>query len=257
MLDEIRRLEILGDALAVGVRMDEKGSSTQISIKSKEDFETSRTRREMRSLAASSSSGVMEPPKPRPLVRAATNARLVTKHDDIQEQIAHMRAKLPGYIRKLIAGYEMRVYWFEVVECARKLVLVGIPCFFEPGTTPQLVFGMLCSVISLQIYSDLKPFEKVWDDRLSQVCQLQIFVSLLAELYLSYAPDSVFVSWVLLMFLLGTGLLAVFTEDFVREELEKQWSYWSRWRISRHSPSEDGQVAQIVHPPVAADVIST
>ena len=68
--------------------------------------------------AGQATPAVSEPATPkRKLERAATNARLATKHDDIQEQISHMHAKLPGYIRKLIAGYEMRVYWFEVAEC--------------------------------------------------------------------------------------------------------------------------------------------
>ena len=60
-------------------------------------------------------------------------------------------------------------------------------------------------------------------DTLPQACQLQIFVNLLAELYLSYAPNSTAVSVVLLIFLFMTGLVALATEDFVRGELEKGW----------------------------------
>ena len=104
---------------------------------------------------------------------------------------------------------------------ARKLVLVGIPCFFEPGTTPQLIFGMLCSVISLLLYSQYAPFEEIWDNRLSQVCQLQIFVNLLAELYITYSPNSTAVSVVLFAFLAFTGLVALGSEDFVRTCLGK------------------------------------
>ena len=30
----------------------------------------------------------------------------------------------------LLRPYELRVYWFEIVECVRKVALVGIPVFF-------------------------------------------------------------------------------------------------------------------------------
>ena len=34
---------------------------------------------------------------------------------------------LPGYLKKLISGYELRCYHFEIFESFRKLALVGVP----------------------------------------------------------------------------------------------------------------------------------
>ena len=34
-----------------------------------------------------------------------------------------------GDLAKLTGGYEMRAYWFEVFECARKICLIGLPIF--------------------------------------------------------------------------------------------------------------------------------
>ena len=168
-LDEIRRLEMQGEALAQGVRLDEQGRATDMAIKARQDFDsnrsvTSRHRQKVRlqvverntsfsseascsspacsspayplsatsaayphSVMSEQSAGTSEPTTPRTLERANTNAKLATKHDDIQDQITHMHAKLPGYIRKLIAGYEMRVYWFEVAECGTRRQIIVTP----------------------------------------------------------------------------------------------------------------------------------
>ena len=39
-----------------------------------------------------------------------------------------MGVVLPESVLKLTEAYEMRVYWFEIVECFRKLALTGMPC---------------------------------------------------------------------------------------------------------------------------------
>ena len=35
-------------------------------------------------------------------------------------------------MQKLTSGYEYRIYWFELFETVRKVLLVGVPCVF-PG----------------------------------------------------------------------------------------------------------------------------
>ena len=56
--------------------------------------------------------------------------------------------KLPEAVLKLTEGYELRVYWFEIVECGRKLALTGMPVWFEMGSVAQLTFGMLICFFS-------------------------------------------------------------------------------------------------------------
>ena len=40
---------------------------------------------------------------------------------------------LPGFVKKLISGYELRCFHFEIFESFRKLALVGAPIAFPPG----------------------------------------------------------------------------------------------------------------------------
>jgi len=95
---------------------------------------------------------------------------------------------LPLYFKKIIGPYELRVYWFEVVECIRKVLLVGLPVFFRPGTPEQLVLGLIICFISFGAYMQLSPFAKSAHDLMSQLCQFQIFFALLAGVVLKTDP---------------------------------------------------------------------
>ena len=45
--------------------------------------------------------------------QGAPSAQNVTAHDKAL-------AALPGYFKKLIGGYEIRAFWFEIFECAKQ-----------------------------------------------------------------------------------------------------------------------------------------
>ena len=73
--------------------------------------------------------------------------------DTLQAQEDKLRSELPDYVQKLIQGYELRVYYFELFECARKLAIVCAPVFFEPsGSTAQLTFGLCMCFLTFGAY---------------------------------------------------------------------------------------------------------
>ena len=95
-----------------------------------------------------------------------------------------------GGLPKLTGGYEMRVYWFEIFECVRKICLVGLPVFVEPGSSAQLIVGLLVCFISYGMYASYEPYVKDSDDWLSKVCQLSLFFSLVSSIALKLESDS-------------------------------------------------------------------
>jgi len=80
-------------------------------------------------------------------VGKAPKQRRATHRDEAKDTLegleareAALKATLPSYILTLTAqsGYSARVYYFEIVECARKLLIVCVPVIFESGTTAQV-----------------------------------------------------------------------------------------------------------------------
>ena len=68
-----------------------------------------------------------------------------------------------GGLAKLTAAYEMRVYWFEVFECVRKICLLGLPIIFEHGSAAQLIMGLLVCFISSGMYASYEPYVEASD----------------------------------------------------------------------------------------------
>ena len=98
-----------------------------------------------------------------------------------------LKRKLPDYVQKLILGYELRTYYFELIECFRKLAIVCLPVFFQPsGSVSQLIFGLLVCFLTFGAHMVYAPYIEDNDDRLAQLCQVQIFFSLLVSIALKY-----------------------------------------------------------------------
>eukprot|EP00964_Phaeocystis_antarctica_P046102 scaffold26581_cov60-Phaeocystis_antarctica.AAC.6 len=94
-----------------------------------------------------------------------------------------------GGITKLTDGYELRVYWFEVFECVRKICLIGLPIFIDPGSSAQLIAGLLVCFMSYGMYASYEPYVEKSDDQLSKVCQVSLFFSLVSSIALKMEPD--------------------------------------------------------------------
>ena len=107
------------------------------------------------------------------------------EHEDVTE-----RAALPSSISKLLKGYELRACWFEVFECVRKLAVACLPVFFQPsGSASQLLFGLMVCFVCFGAYVHFDPFEDRGNDAVAQLCQVQIFFSLLSSVALSFSDD--------------------------------------------------------------------
>ena len=107
------------------------------------------------------------------------------EHEDRAE-----RAALPSSVSKLLTGYELRVCWFEMFECVRKLAVACLPVFFQPsGSASQLLFGLMVCFMCFGAYVHFDPFEDRGNDAVARLCQVQIFFSLLSSVALSFSDD--------------------------------------------------------------------
>jgi hypothetical protein len=84
----------------------------------------------------------------------------------------------------------MEVYWLEVFECVRKICLIGLPIFVEPGSSAQLIVGLLVCFISYGMYASYEPYIKDSDDWLAKFSQVSLFFSLVSSIALKVESDS-------------------------------------------------------------------
>ena len=86
----------------------------------------------------------------------------------------------------LITPYAQRVYWFEVVEVFRRLMLSGVLILFGSGSVKQVIIACFLCLISLKIFFYYSPFESPEDDVLFEVSTWQLFLILWIGLCLRF-----------------------------------------------------------------------
>jgi hypothetical protein len=111
----------------------------------------------------------------------------VVKHiKELEKEEEELEAGLPEYVKKLIGGYKRRDAHFEIFECFRKLALVCMPVWFEPGSVAQLIFGLMVCFVTFGAYTAWAPFAEERANVLAQACQVQIFFALCSAIALSF-----------------------------------------------------------------------
>jgi len=130
-------------------------------------------------------------PSSRPSGRGSGELAAIAEVLQLKKREEALRAGLPDYVQKLILGYELRTYYFEIIECFRKLAIVCLPVFFRPsGSVGQLIFGLLVCFLTFGAHMLYSPYIEDENDRLAQLCQVHIFFSLTSSIALKYDPTT-------------------------------------------------------------------
>ena len=80
--------------------------------------------------------------------------------------------------------YKPSVFYFEVIECIRRVVLAGVVVFFNPNTTSQIAVTLTLAFIFVVISESLDPYVSKWDTWLSRIGHVVVFASVYVALLL-------------------------------------------------------------------------
>ena len=81
----------------------------------------------------------------------------------------------------------------QVFECLRKIALIGVPVLMDPGSTSQMVVGLIICFVTFGMYAAFAPYADPRDQLLSNICQTQTFFMLSISLVVAAHPNSVFI----------------------------------------------------------------
>eukprot|EP00003_Mantamonas_plastica_P009012 TRINITY_DN181_c0_g1_i10.p1 TRINITY_DN181_c0_g1~~TRINITY_DN181_c0_g1_i10.p1 ORF type:complete len:1409 (-),score=447.00 TRINITY_DN181_c0_g1_i10:642-4868(-) len=103
----------------------------------------------------------------------------------------------------LYIGYNLKTYYWEIVEMMRKLVIASVLVFVARGLPSQLVVGMLVNLTALLFHERLQPYEEKSDHDLQYNALLQLFMTLfgglLLKVQISKEPNDIILFGVLLV----------------------------------------------------------
>ena len=121
----------------------------------------------------------------KPDKRVEAEAALVASK--LGSDIALARRKADGsikFISFLFSAYSPRCWYYEIVECARRLLLTGMLVFYKDGSNTQIVVALVLAFGSLMVLSETKPYIDPLDNRLAVMALWVTILTLLASLML-------------------------------------------------------------------------
>ena len=78
----------------------------------------------------------------------------------------------------LHGSYRRSCYWWELMECSRKFLLLGVACVVVPGTLLQLVLGETIALVYLVLQMQARPFLALSDGFFAMGCSFCLVVFL-------------------------------------------------------------------------------
>jgi hypothetical protein len=114
---------------------------------------------------------------------SATSDSVAAEVKELQVEEASLRAELPSFIRSLSGnGYSKSCFYFEIVECFRKLLIVCVPVIFEVGSQHQRFFALLVTFGSTCAYAIFMPYAELKSNYYALMAQAVIFFNLISSL---------------------------------------------------------------------------
>ena len=76
-----------------------------------------------------------------------------------EERPRILKPKLRSYVRNLTDLYDLRVPWWEAVECVRKVVILGVAVLLGQGSLAQLSVMLLVTLSFAIFYVEVAEVE--------------------------------------------------------------------------------------------------
>ncbi len=73
--------------------------------------------------------------------------------------------------------YKNQYWYWEVIECYRRIILTSILSIINPGSSLQSIAAVMCSLFFIKLYSNYSPYASTNDNILAEIGQFQVFLT--------------------------------------------------------------------------------
>lgn len=87
-------------------------------------------------------------------------------------------------ISDLWQPYKRSVFFYEVIECGRRVLLTGVVVFIYPNTAAQIAVTLMMAFVFFVVSEILAPYESRWDTWLNRIGHAVVYVSMYDALLL-------------------------------------------------------------------------
>ncbi|CAM9133326.1 unnamed protein product [Ectocarpus sp. 8 AP-2014] len=113
-------------------------------------------------------------------------AELLFKNRDVLKDEDPDREEPPRVksISNLWEPYKPAVFYYEVIECFRRVLLAGVVVFIYPNTAAQIAVTLLIAFAFALLSEGLAPYASRWDAWISRIGHIVVFLSMYVALLL-------------------------------------------------------------------------
>ena len=96
----------------------------------------------------------------------------------LREQASNAPTDKIRMTKMLWQSYEERCWWWEVIECVRRLALTGALVFVAPDSVSQVAWAIVVSQMTLLLNFYFTPYEETEDDIVANLAGVVVSVFL-------------------------------------------------------------------------------
>ena len=109
---------------------------------------------------------------------------LVQNRAVLQDGLGREDSESTQSFSNLWKPYKPSVFYYEVIECGRRVLLTGAVVFIYPNTSAQIAVTLMIAVFFGMVSEGLAPFASRWDTWISRMGHVVVYVSMYVALLL-------------------------------------------------------------------------
>lgn len=109
---------------------------------------------------------------------------LVRNRALLKDELRREEASATKPTSNLWKPYKPSLFYYEVIECARRVMLTGLVVFIYPNTAAQIALTLVMAFIFAIVSEVLRPYLSRWDAWLNRIAQVTVFLSMYLALLL-------------------------------------------------------------------------
>ena len=153
----------------------------------------------------------------------------------------------------LFDPYKPEYWYFEIIETIRRLLMTGVLSVIEPGSYPQLSYGLSLSIFFTILFSFLKPYHSRKDNWIAILSSAQQIPIFLASSFMKYnslnldgnARNVMLMDTLIMTSIVVSFLLLIWWAFFLKDDLSTSTTSMAKKSLKNGINSGSGDIEEI------------
>ena len=102
----------------------------------------------------------------------------------LKDEVSREESQRMQSFSDLWKPYKSSIFYYEVIECGRRVLLTGTVVFIYPDTSAQIAVTLMIAFVFAMISEGLAPYASKWDTWISRMGHAVVYVSMYVALLL-------------------------------------------------------------------------